>query len=114
MLRDSKGIAKAELGNRFAREIFANLQGHWRPYTGKNGTRAYVIDEDKCIGCTKCAKACPVSAISGEKKAPHRVDQSLCVKCDSCYMACPSKVQAVTKVRAKDVAGGLTLVQEAS
>ena len=49
---------------------------------------SYSILADKCIGCTVCAKACPVSCISGELKAPHKIDQQQCVKCGACVAKC--------------------------
>ena len=48
----------------------------------------YYINPDKCKGCTKCARNCPVSAISGEKKAPHVIDYAKCIKCGSCKDIC--------------------------
>ncbi|MBF0472588.1 MAG: NADH-quinone oxidoreductase subunit NuoF [Nitrospirae bacterium] len=48
----------------------------------------FVINKEKCKGCTLCAKKCPAKAISGEKKEPHSVDQSLCLKCRTCYEVC--------------------------
>ena len=48
----------------------------------------YSIDEDKCIGCTMCARKCPSKAISGALKVTHVVDQSLCVKCGNCVAVC--------------------------
>lgn len=43
-----------------------------------------------CIGCTACAKACPVAAIAGERKSPHRIDPSRCIECGACGRVCPS------------------------
>ncbi|MBQ7715258.1 MAG: NADH-quinone oxidoreductase subunit NuoF [Clostridia bacterium] len=48
----------------------------------------YVIDPDKCRGCTKCARNCPVGAISGTVKNPHVIDQSKCIKCGACMANC--------------------------
>ena len=48
----------------------------------------YEIIADKCIGCTVCARKCPVNCISGEKKKPHLIDQSACIKCGACYEGC--------------------------
>ena len=48
----------------------------------------YSIDKEKCTGCTVCAKKCPVSAISGEKKKTHKIDQKICTRCGVCYEVC--------------------------
>ncbi len=48
----------------------------------------YVVDEEKCTGCTVCAKNCPVDAISGERKQIHFVDQNVCIQCGVCYTKC--------------------------
>ena len=48
----------------------------------------YVIDPDKCKGCTKCARNCPVQAISGEVKQPHVIDSAKCIKCGACMENC--------------------------
>ena len=44
---------------------------------------------DNCIGCTKCARNCPVDCIEGKVKEMHTIDQSACIKCGACVKACP-------------------------
>ncbi len=48
----------------------------------------YEVIEDKCRGCTLCARNCPVKAISGAVKQPHVIDQSKCIKCGVCQANC--------------------------
>lgn len=56
----------------------------------------YEINTEKCVGCTACARVCPVSCISGERKAAHKIDQSKCIKCGACYNVC--RFSAVDRV----------------
>jgi NADH-quinone oxidoreductase subunit F len=48
----------------------------------------YEVDEEKCTGCTVCAKNCPVDAISGGRKEIHHIDQEVCIKCGVCFTKC--------------------------
>ena len=56
---------------------------------------SYHILPDKCVGCTACARVCPVPCISGEVKKTHIIDQEKCIKCGACFMKC--KFNAIEK-----------------
>ncbi len=55
----------------------------------------YTIDKSKCVGCTACARVCPVNAIAGERKQPHTINSETCIKCGQCYEVC--KFHAVNR-----------------
>ena len=56
---------------------------------------SYSIIAGKCVGCTACARVCPVNAITGERKQLHVIDDSKCIKCGQCFDVC--KFHAVTR-----------------
>lgn len=60
------------------------------------------IDENMCIGCTKCIQACPVDAIIGTNKAMHTVIPDLCTGCELCVAPCPTDCISMIKVK-KDI-----------
>ena len=72
------------------------------PANGREGPRALaVIDEDWCIGCTLCIKACPVDCIVGASKAMHTVLEELCTGCELCVPVCPVDCIAMLPVSAE-------------
>lgn len=50
--------------------------------------KLFKIDSSKCVGCTKCARNCPVDAIKGAKKEAHVIDLEKCIKCGTCVDGC--------------------------
>ena len=79
----------------FRDEYLAHIQEQRCPAGVCKDLVKYTILPDNCIGCTLCARRCPVNCISGERKQTHVIDQSICIKCGECYNAC--KFDAVVK-----------------
>jgi NADH:ubiquinone oxidoreductase subunit F (NADH-binding) len=75
----------------FRDEYIAHIVEKRCPAGVCKGLTKYTIMEDKCKGCSICAKNCPASAISGKVKEPFHIDQDKCVKCGVCIGKCPFK-----------------------
>jgi NADP-reducing hydrogenase subunit HndC len=79
----------------FRDEYVAHISDHKCPAHVCKKLVRYNIVADLCRGCTKCARNCPTSAISGKVKEAHIIDQSKCIKCGACMTSCP--FDAITK-----------------
>ncbi|MCD8174150.1 MAG: NADH-quinone oxidoreductase subunit NuoF [Alistipes sp.] len=72
----------------FYPEYLAHVRERVCPAGKCKALKQYSILGDKCTGCTACVRTCPVGAIVGEKRQPHRIDNNLCIKCGACYSKC--------------------------
>jgi len=72
----------------FYHEYLAHVNDKKCPAGQCKSLMQYVIDPEACVGCTACARNCPVNAISGERKKPHLIDTAICIKCGACIEKC--------------------------
>ncbi len=79
----------------FRDEYIAHITDKRCPAGACTSLLRYEVIPEKCIGCTACARKCPVSCISGAVKQVHQIDQEQCIKCGACYSAC--KFNAIRK-----------------
>lgn len=72
----------------FYDEYLAHVVDHKCPSGQCKALLQYVIEAENCVGCTACARNCPVNAIAGERKGVHIIDQATCIKCGACLEKC--------------------------
>ena len=72
----------------FRDEYDAHIREHKCPAKQCKPLLTYLIDPQKCAGCSLCSRKCPVSAIHGEVKKPFAIDPAVCIGCGACVNAC--------------------------
>ncbi len=72
----------------FMDEVLAHINDKKCPAGKCKKLVQYVINPAKCVGCTACARVCPVGAIDGKIKEKHVIDQAKCIKCGQCFATC--------------------------
>src|SRR5574344_484908 len=103
-----KDTALCGLGQTSPNPVLSTIDNFWDEYVAHGvdkkcpagqckALKQYVIDPEKCKGCTACARVCPANAITGTVKMPHEINQELCIKCGSCYEKCKFNAISIKK-----------------
>ena len=87
----------------FRHEYEAHIEHKKCPALACRELISFYILKEKCQGCGKCRKECPVEAITGDKKMVHIIDQEKCTKCGTCIDACPKKFNSIVKVSGEEI-----------
>ncbi len=94
-----KDTSLCGLGQSSPNPVLSTLDNFWNEYLDHvqehkctagvcKDLMTYFIVEENCVGCTACARACPVGAITGERKQVHFINPSVCIKCGACMDRC--------------------------
>lgn len=94
-----KDTALCALGQTAPNPVLSTMENFWDEYVAHVDHKRcpagvcrkmthYQIDPSRCVGCSVCAKNCPVDAISGVLREPFKIDQAKCIRCGNCYQKC--------------------------
>ncbi|MDR2906938.1 MAG: 4Fe-4S binding protein, partial [Bacteroidales bacterium] len=94
-----KDTSLCQLGQSSPNPVLSTIDAFWDEYVEHvvdkkcragqcKALMQYFVVEENCVGCTACARNCPVNAIVGEKKMPHTIKQDICIKCGACIEKC--------------------------
>jgi NADP-reducing hydrogenase subunit HndC len=72
----------------YLEEYVAHIEHKKCPAGQCRSLMEYIINPANCVGCTACARVCPVNAITGERKEVHNINTAICIKCGSCMEKC--------------------------
>ena len=75
----------------FRDEYIAHIEDKKCPAGECKALASIEINSELCKGCGICKRQCPVNAISGEVKQPHKINSEICIKCGACVAKCPFK-----------------------
>lgn len=101
-----KDTSLCGLGQTAPNPVLSTLENFWDEYLEHvkdkkcragvcKSLMRYVVIPENCVGCTACARNCPVHCISGERKQVHEIDQTACIKCGACFEKCKFNAIAI-------------------